>query len=279
MLTTTYDHGDESPATDLTARQLRAALADRGGALWADLRAPTDADAALLSGALRLPPPAVAWLCHGAARPEPAAGDALTLVSLADAAGELDVVLGPNVVVTRDRGSRGPARHLADAAAARASLRAGADGLAAALARAAADDLDGAGDALAGSLAQARTDAARRPGELGRAVHAVQRRAAALAEAIAASQSAVQGLRAAAGHDGARATFDGALTALAATAADVQAVAEQARSAAPSPELIALATLARDVATLRRLAVAWTVVGLGIAIGAVVAAWIRLALP
>lgn len=277
MLTTTYDHGDDTPATDLTARQLRAALADRGGALWADLRTPTDADAAVLAGALRLPPPAVAWLCHGAARPEPAAGDALTLVSLADAAGELDVVLGPNLVVTRDRGSRGPARHLSDGAAARASLRAGADGLAAALARAAADDLDDAGDALAGSLAQARTDAARRPGEVGRAVHGVQRRAAALAEAIAGSQAAAQALRGAAAHDAARAALDGALAALAATAADVQVVAEQARSAAPSPELIALAAVARDVATLRRLAIAWTVVGLGVAIAAVVTAWLQLA--
>ncbi len=273
MLTTTYDHGDDTPALDLTPRQLRAALADRGGALWVDVRAPSDADATVLATSLRLSAALVDWLCHGAARPSPGPADGWTAATVADAAGELDVVLAGNLIVTRDRGSRGPAAHLAEADLGRASLRGGADALAAALARAAAADLDDASDAWVGRLAQARLDAARRPRDVGRAVHAVQRGVGALAESVAASQAAAQALRGAA-RDAARAELDAALAMLASTAAELQAVADQARSAAPSPELVALVAIARDVAILRRLALAWTVV-LGLVLGFLVAQWIR----
>lgn len=252
MLHTLYDHGDESPATNLTPRQLRAALADRGGALWVDARTPTDADAGVLTSSLRLPPSVVAWLCHAAPRPDLPPADGLSSATLADAAGEIDIVLGPNLLVTRDRGSRAYAAHFTPPAVHAIPLGIGADGLAAHLVARVADDLAAAAAALGGSVAQAMTAAARRPGEAGAAIHAAQRRAASLAESIAAAQAAAQALRAAPHvRDGARSTLDGALTALADAATDAQAVAEQARSAAPGPELVALAAIARDVAFIK----------------------------
>ncbi|MEO8082830.1 MAG: hypothetical protein ABI780_03345 [Ardenticatenales bacterium] len=252
MLHTRYDFGDESPATDLTHRQLRAALADRGGALWVDARAPTDADAAVLANSLRLPPPVVAWLCHAAPRPELPPADALTCLTLADGSGEIDIALGPNLVVMHDRGSHAYGAHLTPPAVHTIPLGIGADGLVAHVVARIASDLDAAVATLGGSVAQAITDAARRPGEAGTALHAVQRRTTGLAETIAADQAAAQTLRAAAQvHDGARAVIDTALGVLAEAAADAQAVAEQARTATPGPEVLALAAIARDVAVIK----------------------------
>lgn len=251
MILSTYDYGDETPATQLTPRQLRAALADRGGTLWVDVRAPTDADAAILATSLRLPPSVVAWLCHAAPRPDVPPADNLTVVTLADTDGELDVVLGPNLVVTRDRGSRSHAERLAPPSAA-PPLQSGADGLAVHLVRLSAASLEAASATLSGTVAAALTDAARRPGEAGTALHTVQRRAAALADAVAADQAAAHTLRAAGQvRDAARSDLDGALADLANTASDVQAAVERVRSAAPSAELLALAGIARDIAFIK----------------------------
>ncbi|MBK6769582.1 MAG: hypothetical protein IPG72_11360 [Ardenticatenales bacterium] len=251
MILSTYDYGDETPATQLTPRQLRAALADRGGTLWVDVRAPTDADAAVLATSLRLPPPVVAWLCHAAPRPDVPPADNVTVATLVDVGGELDIVLGPNLVVTRDRGSRSHAEHLAPAGAA-PPLQSGADGLAAHLVRLGAANLEAASATLSGTVAAALTDAARRPGEAGTALHTVQRRAAALADAVAADQAAAHTLRAAGQvRDAARTALDGVLVELADTASDVQAAVDRVRSAAPSAELLALAAIARDIAFIK----------------------------
>jgi magnesium transporter len=50
VIYSTYYHGEERAATDLTEAQIRAALADPAGVLWVDLEAPADEEARRLLG-------------------------------------------------------------------------------------------------------------------------------------------------------------------------------------------------------------------------------------